>query len=92
VNIPTHNILCVDSMCNIESHTHDIDILCSDIFKCCLAAGRTHIPSRKTRAKLVPGWIDYVKPVKERSLFWHWMWLEAGKPNTGYIYDIMKRI
>ena len=21
---------------------------------------------------------------------WHWMWLESGKPNTGFIYQIMK--
>ena len=25
------------------------------------------------------------------SLFWHWVWLEAGKPMTGHVYCIMKR-
>ena len=35
------------------------------------------------------GWTDHVKPVRDRSVFW--MWLESGKPNTGFIYQIMKR-
>ena len=39
----------------------------------------------------MPGWKDEVKPEREQSLFWHWMRLEAGKPNAGYIFDIMKR-
>ena len=32
-----------------------------------------------------------VKPEREQSLFEHLMWLEVGKPNAGYIFDIMKR-
>ena len=39
----------------------------------------------------VPGWDEMVKPERERSLFWHWMWQEAEKPQTGVVYNIMKR-
>ena len=24
-------------------------------------------------------------------MFWHWIWLDAGKPMNGYVYTIMKR-
>ena len=41
--------------------------------------------------KDVPGWDEMVKPERERSLFWHWMWQEAGKPRTGVVYNVMKR-
>ena len=41
--------------------------------------------------KDVPGWDEMVKPERERSLFWHWMWQEAGKPQTGVVYNVMKR-
>ena len=41
-------------------------------------------------ARPVAGWKDQVKPEREQSLFWHWMWLEAWKPNFGYIFHIMK--
>jgi len=91
VIIPSDTILCPDVMCTDESHRTDIDNLCSDMIQCCLRAGRTHVPSNRLKARVVPGWKDEVKPVKERSLFWHWLWLEAGKPNRGHIYDIMKR-
>ena len=39
----------------------------------------------------VTGWTDPVKPKRDRSVFWHWMWLESSKPNTGLVYQIMKR-
>ena len=32
-----------------------------------------------------------VKPERERSLFWHWMWQAAGNPQTGVVYNVMKR-
>ena len=31
----------------------------------------------------IPGWEKLVKPDRDRSLFWHWMWQEAGKPQHG---------
>ena len=39
----------------------------------------------------MPGWSDQVAPEKDRSFLWHWIWCESGKPNSGFIYDIMKR-
>ena len=32
-----------------------------------------------------------VKPERERLLFWHWMLQKAGKPQTGFMYNVMKR-
>ena len=32
-----------------------------------------------------------VESERDHSVFWHWMWLEYGKTNTGFIYQIMKR-
>ena len=42
-------------------------------------------------AIMIPGWNEQVKSYKETSLFWHWIWLEAGEPMNGYVYNIMKR-
>ena len=41
--------------------------------------------------KDVPSWEELVKPERDRSLFWHWMWQEAGKPQTGTVNSIVKR-
>ena len=43
-------------------------------------------------ASEVPGLSDEVEPERNRSLFWHWIWLESDKPRFGFVYDIMKRI
>ena len=44
-----------------------------------------HVPQNVTE------WNDHVKPERERSLLWHLIWIESGKPNKGFIYEIMKR-
>ena len=36
-------------------------------------------------------WSDQIAAEKDRSILWHWIRCESGKPNSGFIYDIMKR-
>ena len=31
------------------------------------------------------------KPELDKTKFWHWMWQEAGKPQSGAVYEAMKR-
>ena len=61
------------------------------VVKCCIDSGLTSIPSSGNNVREVPGWNDEVKQAKDQSLFWHWIWLESGRPNTGHVYAIMKR-
>jgi len=39
----------------------------------------------------IPGWSEYVQPVHEKSLFWHYLWLECGRPRTGVVANWMRR-
>ena len=39
----------------------------------------------------MPGWTEQVKPERYRSLLWHWIGCESGKPWSGVVYDIMRR-
>ncbi len=91
VSIPHDALLCRDITCNKCEHRSDIDKFCKDIIDCCIVAGRDNIPLRKYTKRSIAGWKEIVKPEKERSLFWHWIWLESGKPNTGHVYCIMKQ-
>jgi len=84
-------IYCKDLHCNDNNHLHALNEMCHNIIECCLNAGNTCIPMSKPYIKRVPGWSDNVSDEKETSLFWHWIWLESGKPNSGYVYNIMKR-
>ena len=38
----------------------------------------------------VPGWNEHVKPFKSESKFWHSVWVSAGCPNQGDLYNVMK--
>ena len=37
----------------------------------------------------IPGWKEIVSPSKQDSLFWHSVWLSAGRPRTGALYQVM---
>jgi len=41
--------------------------------------------------KTVLGCGDYVAPVREQSLFWHNIWMDCGRPDSGHVADIMRR-
>ena len=80
-------------MCDSAEHRICIDDLCNSIIASCTKAANITIPSCKPKsvASEVPGWSDEVEPERNRSLFWHWIWLEFDKPRSGFFYDIMKR-
>ena len=39
----------------------------------------------------IPGWRESVQPLRESSLFWHSVWISAGRPSTGVLRDIMAK-
>lgn len=91
IEIDKHLLCCTNVKCMSTQHRDSIDNLCKCIIDCCLTAGVECIPLTKSNAKTTPGWNPQVKHEREQSLFWHWIWVEAGKPYDGLIYDIMKR-
>ena len=91
IHIPPDLLLCTDCKCLDYNHRHYIDLICWSIIMSGLKASSECIPITRSRKREVAGWTDHVKPERDRSVFWHWMWLESGKPNTGFIYQIMKR-
>ena len=48
-------------------------------------------PLARSSDKDMPGWKEHVELECERSLFWHWIWLEVGEQNNGTVYDVMGR-
>ena len=73
-------LLCTNCNCSSNFHREEIDILCQSIIESCISASESCIPIARVRTKEITGWADQVKPEKDRSLFWHWLWLESGKP------------
>ena len=38
----------------------------------------------------MPYWNIEIKPLRQDSLWWHWLWIECGKPQTGVVANIMR--
>ena len=89
INNNNNTLSCKDMHCVCAQHKHNIDLL----YDLLITAGLESIPIRRptSRAREVPGWSAQVKSDSDRSLFWHWIWLESGKPQSKIVYDVMKR-
>ena len=59
----------------------------------CITAAANTIPRTCTRPNTgrIPGWSEHVRPLRERSMFWHRMWLDCGRPRTGVVSESMRR-
>ena len=86
-------VYCNNLHCDCIQHRDHIDLLCNVLIESCIKAGTETIPQCRSNfsAREIPGWSEQVEPERDRSLFWHWMWVESGKPHTGVVYDVMKK-
>ena len=90
--IPVEAIRCQDIHC--KKHIPDVeklyDMLINEV---CLFAGKQVLPSsgKCDNIRKVPGWNEYVAHKKEYALSCHWLWKEAGKPNSGVLFEHRKQ-
>ena len=35
--------------------------------------------------------MEHVQPLKEKSLFWHRLWIDRGRPRSGTVAECMRR-
>jgi hypothetical protein len=63
------------------------------ITNACITAAAITIPRTCTRPNTgrIPGWSGHVWPLRERSMFWHRMWLDCGRPRTGVVSESMRQ-
>ena len=89
------SIGCSDVTCQDKQHTHDRDQLVLDILCSAIETSYESIPmsngarTGKKQHQPLPGWNQLVGPFKHDSLFWHSVWLSAGRPPSGSLYQVM---
>jgi hypothetical protein len=88
---------CMNIECNNVRHTTERDNYMLDLMGAVIEASHANIPlvggkqgSPNKRSGCMPGWNDTVKPLKEASLLWHSIWMSAGRPITGQLFETMK--
>ena len=83
----------VGMYCVETAHISSLNEFVCCISNACMVAAEVSIPVTSDRGSKcrVPGLKEFVEPVRSKSLFWHNIWLECGKPKTGAIADSMRR-
>jgi len=38
----------------------------------------------------MPGWDEYVTPLRDKSILWHDIWVECGRPHEGIVASITR--
>ena len=54
-------------------------------------AGLHTVPRLRSGARITPGFSEHVEPYREKSMFWHGLWTDCGRPKTGHVADCMRR-
>ena len=93
IYIPNDTLLCTDLQCKDLKHVNAINTYANDITEACIAAARLVVPLTCSRqeSRRIPGWSEQVQPLRDKSLFWHRLWDECGRPHAGYVADCMRR-
>ena len=91
IELPKETIQCEDYNCSNIEHTNNLDLFLDKIIACCLNAEESSIPKTQMEQKLcIPGWNEYVKGKHKEALFWHNVWIDAGKPLEGELAENMR--
>ena len=76
-------VSCRDVHCKNPNHIVEIDEcalnILGDMDDIVKQIAEKNDQTRK-KYKVIPGWNDLVKPFKEDAMFWHSIWISAGKP------------
>ena len=94
IMIPTQISECKDTHCKAEEHLEALDWFAAEMMEAIQRAGERTLPfpkAGKVGKKVIPGFVERVKPFKEKAYFWHCVWKSAGRPINSQLHQIMKR-
>ena len=87
-----HNaMVCQNVQCKI--HTEHLNYVYDRIIEICKDSSDQYLPKSgqpKTGNREIPGWNEYVKPFHDKSLFWHDIWVQCGRPRHREVSRIMR--
>ena len=81
-------VLCCNPLCT--SHQTLLDEISYELVTCLKSAADLTVPSAGTgRHPRVAGWSQFVKPELTASQWWHKLWVDAGSPSAGVLFQLM---
>ena len=90
IHVPYDVLHCQDVFCSKNDHIKHIEDFCNNLIKCCISCSNEALPHSHARGKAIPFWNETAEPYRQKSLFWHWIWVDCGKPRDGNVARIMR--
>ena len=96
MQVPTDAITCHNVVCNNKSHFALLNDYSNALINACLESASHTIP-RNSRSNVdhssnvLPGWNEYVAPLRDKSILWHDIWVGSGRPHDGLVASIMRK-
>jgi hypothetical protein len=93
IALPIDTLLCDQLLCGDVSHLRAVNGYAQDLADALVAAANLTIPlsCERQAGRCVPGWSERVQPLRDKSLFWHRIWVDCGRPRSGAVADSMRR-
>lgn len=91
IHLPVTALLCQNLHCRDANHLHLLTTYAHDLAYACSTSGFESIPMIGQTHNRIPGWTEYIEPFKQKSVFWHTLWIDCGRPKTGPVADSMRR-
>ena len=95
ISTPESALSCSDVHCKNSKHKEDLDNYTLEVLETVQAVAEEILPipssGNKVGKSIRPGWLDQVKPHRDKAYFWHQMWKSAGRPINTQLHNIMKK-
>ena len=91
LDIPDDVLSCSHLFC--ELHPSFISSLHEHIVSSLVTAAQESITFTQPYSKpnrTHPGWNEFVKPFQSEALDWHSVWINSGRPQSGFVYDMRR--
>ena len=93
IHVPNCITECRNVHCRDKDHVVEaIDLHMCTFLGCINDSVKDCLPQTSGRnKKSIPGRNDDVKPFREEAMFWHSLWISAGKPINNTLHNVMKK-
>ena len=96
IDIPSNLMFCREVHCKDEFHIHECDTFLVEVLDSIKLSAASCLPfpsisKIQTKKSSIFRWNEDVQPFKDNAMFWHSMWLSAGRPINTVLHQIMKK-
>ena len=94
IHIPYEAIYCTNIQCTNNKHKKDLDIYGEALMEALQLAVDENIPHCESHNTVnwLPGWNEFIKPIKDDMNFWHSLWVSAGKPVNTTLHQVYRNV